>query len=75
MPARRPVHPLRVEVVRQGWTSCAAFARHIGTNPANLNAVLCGRMTSWPKLRRQCSEALGVPEHELFPDDVEAVAS
>jgi hypothetical protein len=67
----RFVHPLRVAIVAAGWRSDAAFARHIGIQPANLNRVLTGRQPSWPKLRRQCSEELDLPEGDLFPDSVE----
>jgi lambda repressor-like predicted transcriptional regulator len=59
-----------VEIVRAGYPSVRAFARAAGQEPAGLTRVINYRMTSWPKLRRRCSELLGIDERELFPDDV-----
>ncbi len=67
-PLRR-VHPLHVAIVAAGYRTYAEFARSIDTHPANLNAVLTGKHQSWPKFRRRCVEALGIPEAELFPED------
>jgi hypothetical protein len=70
-PARRQrVHPVRVEIVRQGWSSVAAFCRGLDppTDPGNFANVLNYKRPSWPALRRACSARLGLPEADLFPE-------
>lgn len=59
------VHPVKIELAKRGTTQ-RQFARQVGVSAATLGAVLNGRVSSWPALRRRCSDALGIPEAELF---------
>jgi lambda repressor-like predicted transcriptional regulator len=70
MGSRRSSHPVRVEIVRQGWPTVAAFARANGINEDALGAVLRGTLKAYPKLMRQVCEALQLPEEVLFPERV-----
>jgi hypothetical protein len=66
---------VRVAIVAGGWRSYTDFARAAGIHPANLSHVLNYSVTPWPALRRRVCETLQLPEHELFPEVAEELAS
>jgi lambda repressor-like predicted transcriptional regulator len=45
-----------------------AAGRALGVEPDELAEVLAGRQDSWPRLRRQLADYLGVDRAVLFPD-------
>jgi transcriptional regulator with XRE-family HTH domain len=64
---------IKAAAASQGRT-VADVADCVGVSRHTLYAVATGAHRSWPKLRRDTSRELGVPEDVLFPDD-ETVAS
>ena len=49
--------------------SQAEVARRARIAGPNLSAVECGRMLSWPKLRRDLARILKTSQRELFPEN------
>jgi transcriptional regulator with XRE-family HTH domain len=61
------IHPVKIELAKRGKTQ-RGFAGEVNISPGTLSQVLNGRAQPWPALRRRVSEALGVPESDLFPE-------
>lgn len=61
--------PVKVELVRRA-ISQTEFARSIGRHPVFVNKVLNGREDAGPETRQLICTALGMPESELFPEQV-----
>jgi transcriptional regulator with XRE-family HTH domain len=71
MPRPNPVKAhaiLRGEYLRD-------VAAAVGVAPRTLSLVARGEVRSWPALRRRLADYFGLPEADLFPEDVDEVAS
>jgi len=66
MPQDYPVpHPIKAVLANRRLT-ITRFGTEVGVNPSTLGRVINGYVAPWPSLRRKASDALGLPENELF---------
>jgi transcriptional regulator with XRE-family HTH domain len=66
MPQDYPVpHPIKAVLAGRRQTITGLSAA-VGVNPSTLGRVINGYVAPWPGLRRKASEALGIPESDLF---------
>ena len=56
---------ISVERERRGWSKTRLGIR-ADVNPVSIGQVELGRVPAWPAWRKRISQALGVPESELF---------
>jgi putative transcriptional regulator len=58
-----------LEVIRRNnGISQTELGRQIGINPTSIAQIERGHRKSWPKLRKQLSETLGIDENLLFDE-------
>lgn len=70
MEEQKATHPINAVLRAQG-RSKAWLARQTRYHEGYVRAVLVGWNPAAPRFRRRCSEALGLPEEELFSDAVQ----
>jgi len=75
MAAARPApQPIKAILAERRIPNTDLSAR-VGCNPSTLGRVINGYLYPWPALVRRCSDHLGLPESELFREQMSTRAS